>query len=172
MAKETPTASCRTGREVHVVGLGEEVGHLEERDERDATFLWKRYVFEEVELFGSWVTHRGPCVHGELPRTWRGEGALQMARRHADVGGATSAAVESSQRGCDFRIQHRRRPSQAQRAAVTDSQERPPSEPCSQPAATAPIRKFFRPQLDFTSVSRGFDIGYYPFCPFCLFRVP
>ena len=76
MAKETPTASCRTGREVHVVGLGEEVGHLEERDERDATFLWKRYVFEEVDLFGSWVTHRGPCVHGELPRTWRGEGAL------------------------------------------------------------------------------------------------
>ena len=61
--EETPTASCRTGREVHVVGLGEEVGHLEERDERDATFLWKRYVFEEVDLFGSWVTHRGPCVH-------------------------------------------------------------------------------------------------------------
>ena len=86
MAKETPTASCRTGHEVHVVGLGEEVGHLEERDERDATFLWKRYVFEEVDLFGSWVTHRGPCVHGELPRTWRGEGVLQMARRHADVG--------------------------------------------------------------------------------------
>ena len=53
---------------------------------RDATFLWKRYVFEGVDIFGSWVTHRGPCVHGELPRTWRGEGALQMDRRHVDFG--------------------------------------------------------------------------------------
>ena len=88
---------CRTGREVGVVGVDEEVGHLEKRDERNATFLWKRYVFEEVDLFGSWVTHRGPCVHGELPRTWRGEGVLQMARRHADVG---EGAIADGQAPC------------------------------------------------------------------------
>ena len=88
MAKETPTASCRTGREVHVVGLGEEVGHLEERDERDATFLWKRYVFEEVDLLGSWgdtqravcpwrvsshMARRGRLADGQAPcGCWRG----------------------------------------------------------------------------------------------------
>ena len=52
--RKTPTASCRTGREVHVVGLGEEVDHLEERDEREtprffgnATSL-RKLIFLEV----------------------------------------------------------------------------------------------------------------------------
>ena len=38
----------------------------------------------------------------------------------------------------------RRRPAQAQRAAVTDSQERPPSEPCSRPAVTVANYMFLR----------------------------
>ena len=41
---------------------------------------------EEIATFGSWWTHGAPCGNEELPRIWRGAGALQMDRRHADVG--------------------------------------------------------------------------------------
>ena len=51
--RKTPTAACRTGREVGVVGLGEEVGHLEGRDERTPRFFGnatslRKLIFLEV----------------------------------------------------------------------------------------------------------------------------
>ena len=68
---------------------------------------------EEIATFGSWWTHGAPCGNEELPRTWRGEGALQMGRRHADVkegalqmgrrhAGVADTTCCGVQRGCDF----------------------------------------------------------------------
>ena len=51
----------------------------------------------------------------------------------------------------------RRRPAQAQRAAVTDSQERPPSEPCSRPAVTVANYMFLRPNYILRWLHFGFS---------------
>ena len=73
----------------------------------------------------------------------------------------------------------RRRPAQAQRAAVTDSQERPPSEPCFRPVKTSRNGReldISRTELDFTVVTFrslvGFIVSVFPLEPLVCVRVP